>query len=326
MNQVYLGFTECFVSNYPCRFCHSSKEECHAQISQTNENLRNVDNYNDDVNTKNVALTGIVESCIWNDVNSFHVVYNYSVDLMHDLLEGVCNYDMSSIIRNFILEFKYFSLEVLNNRIRFFDYGPSEIKNRPPLISEHSLKSNSPTICKMSASEMWCFVRFFGLMMGDLVPIESDFWKLYILLKKILDLTTTRSIGLECPYLLKMLISEHHALYLELTKINLKPKFHHLIHYPYIMEQVGPLINIWSMRFEAKHKESKIAARAISSRKNICYTLMLKNQLKMAYTYTQIYKYSKFSCSLNVSKNIMYSSDIKKKFSFCFKLCMYRTL
>lgn len=55
-----LGFTECFVSNYPCRFCHSSKEECHVQISQNNENLRNIDNYNEDVNTKNVALTGIV--------------------------------------------------------------------------------------------------------------------------------------------------------------------------------------------------------------------------------------------------------------------------
>lgn len=84
-----LGFTECFVSNYSCRFCHSSEEECHTQVSQSNENLRNIDNYIVDVNTKNVTLTGIVESCIWNNVNSFHVVYNYSVDLMHDLLKGV---------------------------------------------------------------------------------------------------------------------------------------------------------------------------------------------------------------------------------------------
>jgi len=169
---------------------------------------------------------------------------------------------MSIIIRNFILEFKYFSLEDLNNRIKFFDYGPIEIKNRPSLLSitEHSLKSNNTTICKISALEMWCFVRCFGLMIGDLVPTESEFLKLYILLKKIHDLSTSRSIGLECQHLLKMLISEHHSLYLKLTKINLKPKCHHLIHYPYIMEQVGPLINIWSMRFEAKHKESKIAA------------------------------------------------------------------
>lgn len=230
---------------------------------------------------------------------------------MHDLLEGVCNYDMSSIIRNFILEFKYFSLETLNNRIQFFEYGPSEIKNRPPQITEYSLKSNNPTICKMSASEMWCFVRCFGLMMGDLVPMESEFWKLYILLKKVLDLITTRSMGPGCPHLLKMLISEHHSLYLELTKTNLKPKFQHLIHYPYIMKQVGPLINIWSMRFEAKHKESKIAARAISSRKNICYTLMLKSQLKMSYKFTQISKYSKCSSSLNIGKTLMYSLDIK---------------
>lgn len=77
---------------------------------------------------------------------------------MHDLLEGLCNYDMSSILRNFILEFKYFNLETLNNRIQFFDYGPSEIKNRLPLIAELSLKSKNSTICKMSASEMWCFV------------------------------------------------------------------------------------------------------------------------------------------------------------------------
>jgi len=66
------------------------------------------------------------------------------------------------------------------------------------------------------------------------------------------------------------------------------------------------------MRFDAKHKESKIAAWAISSRKNICYTLMLKNQLIMSYKFTQISKYSKFSSFSNVGKNVMYTLDIKK--------------
>jgi len=43
------------------------------------------------------------------------------------------------------------------------------------------------------------------------------------------------------------------------------------------MQKVGPLINIWSIRFEVKNKEFKTAAAAISSRKNICYTLNLKS-------------------------------------------------
>jgi len=39
------------------------------------------------------------------------------------------------------------------------------------------------------------------------------------------------------------------------------------------------------MRFEEKHKESKIAASAISSRKNICFTLVIKSQLKMSHQF-----------------------------------------
>jgi hypothetical protein len=49
------------------------------------------------------------------------------------------------------------------------------------------------------------------------------------------------------------------------------------------MEKLVPLINIWSIRFKAKHKESKVTVQAKTSRKNICYILFLKNQLKVAY-------------------------------------------
>lgn len=50
------------------------------------------------------------------------------------------------------------------------------------------------------------------------------------------------------------------------------------------MEKISPLINDWSMRFEAKHKESKVAVQTIKSKKNLYYTLFLKNQLKVAYS------------------------------------------
>jgi len=308
-----MGFSESFVANYPCRFCRCSKTVCQKQLFQIDNELRNTENYEIDVNTENVAETGIVERSIWNTIHSFHVVNNYSVDLMHDILEGVCGYDIFSILRHFVFVMIYFTLETLNRRIKFFNYGPTGIRNRPPLFSENTLKSNSKTI-KMSASEMWNFVRYLGLLIGDLVDVDSEYWSLYILLKKILDIVTSNCIGPECPSLLEILISEHNDLYLKLTKLNLKPKFHHLIHYPMVMQKIGPLINIWSMRFEAKHKESKTAASAISSRKNICYTLVLKSQLKMSH---QFYSKTNFGFSnlSHVGKVLNITSAIKENLS-----------
>ncbi|XP_022179736.1 uncharacterized protein LOC111040227, partial [Myzus persicae] len=170
-----MGFSESFVANYPCRFCLCSKTVCHKQLFQIDNELRNTENYEIDVNTENMSETGIVERSIWNTIPSFHVVNNYSVDLMHDILEGVCGYDIFSILRHFIFVMKYFTLETLNHRIKFFNYGSTDIRNRPPLLLENTLKSNSNTI-KMSASEMWNFVRYLGLLIGDLVDVESEYW------------------------------------------------------------------------------------------------------------------------------------------------------
>ncbi|XP_060854891.1 uncharacterized protein LOC132932521 [Metopolophium dirhodum] len=180
-----LGFSESFNANYPCRFCKCSKAECNSLTLQDTSKLRTVENYSIDVNIKNLSTTGVVESCIWNDVTSFHVVHNYSVDLMHDLLEGVCNYDLTGILRLFIIDFKYFSLETLNQRIQYFGYGPTDIRNRPQAISENNLKNNKPLMLKTTVSEMWCLTRYLGLLIGDMVPRNSEIWQLYIVLNKI---------------------------------------------------------------------------------------------------------------------------------------------
>lgn len=135
----------------------------------------------------------------------------------------------------------------------------------------------------MSASETLCFTRYLGLIIGDLVPTNSELWSYYVLLKKILDLILSRCVNYENSLLLQSLIDEHHELFLTLFQTHLKPKHHHMIHYPYILKNCGLLVSLWSMRFEAKHKEFKDIAHSISYRKNIPYTLSLKTQLKIAY-------------------------------------------
>jgi len=119
------------MANFPCRFCKCSKFDCNFSVIYNNSKLKDEENYLQDLLTDNVSATGIKEACVWNQVNGFHAIYNYSVDLMHDVLEGVCSYDISNLLYEFILNFKYFSVETLNNRIQCYNYGALEIQNKP---------------------------------------------------------------------------------------------------------------------------------------------------------------------------------------------------
>jgi len=277
-----LGFTESFVSRYPCRFCKTIKNECYVQTTEVDINLRNSINYADDLELNDVLLTGVKESCVWNEISSFHVTQNYCVDIMHDMLEGVCNYDIGLMLKIMIFDLKYFTIDKLNNRIELFDYGSVDIRNRPTLIASETLKSKGKKL-KMSAGEMLCFVKNLGLIIGDLVPLNSEIWSIYIILDKILNIILSKWIKVEDSILLENLITEHHNTYLKIFCVNLKPKHHHMVHYPLIIKKSGPLSLFWAMRFEGKHRELKTTAHSITSRKNIQKTLCLKQQLRLSY-------------------------------------------
>lgn len=97
-------------------------------------------------------------------------------------------------------------------------------------------------------------------------------------------------------------MTEFNSLYLQLNPTPLKPKFHYLIHYPGIMEKLGPLHNLWSMRYESKHRTLKIAARSSMNRINICKSLAIKNQLQLNHLFLEN----------RLPHNFQYSSKIKK--------------
>lgn len=92
----------------------------------------------------------------------------------------------------------------------------------------------------------------------EIIPENDDAWRLYKTLRKILALVTSMSIQSACSLLLKTIIHEHHTLALHVFDQKLKAKDHHLIHYPTVMTSCRPLVHLWSMRFESKHRESKM--------------------------------------------------------------------
>ncbi|XP_011858410.1 PREDICTED: uncharacterized protein LOC105555968, partial [Vollenhovia emeryi] len=273
------GLSEGFNANYPCRMCKLHRNEMTTTTVSDDKKLRTVQNYSDDVNIQNLAMTGIKEQCVWDTIPSFSFILSICFDIMHELLEGVCSYDLALIIYNLVYVKKYLSLETLNSRIFYFDYGPTESGNTVPRINKEHLLSVK---LRFSSTEMLCFVRYFGLMIGDLIPKEDDCWLLYVKLKTIVDITTAPYVNIRSLKYLATLISEHHEMYLSaFPHMTLKPKHHYMLHYPQVMRNVGPLWFVCCLRWEAKHMPFKQAARATNSRRNLPLTLAIKHQLNI---------------------------------------------
>lgn len=272
LNSIF-GYTESFNANMWCRICRVTSTKSQALTVEDENELRNIENYNEDIKKANMSETGIKEPCVFNEVNNFHITKNLSIDLMHDLLEGVCVYVMQALLFVFVFEKKYFILQSINCKIKDFDFGSIEDADRPPQISFDRLK-------KYLKLTKLCFVRYFSLIIGDMIPENDEHWKLYLLLRQIIDIVTTPRIVRYHAKILKGLIKEHNELYMKLFKTTLKPKFHNMIHYPRILLENGPVINFWCMRYESRHRQIKGNAQSTNCSKNLLKTIATKQALK----------------------------------------------
>jgi len=274
-----LGFTECFNSNFCCRFCKCPKAIFQKSLFSLPEYFRTIEDYDKDALVCNVSESGIKELCIFNEIPSFHVIKNSSCDLMHDFYEGVCRYVMASLILK-LCKLNYFDLDTFNGRLNGFKYGAEEFTNKPSTIRVEKLKNYNLGV---TAAEMIFIVHYFGLLIGDRVPEDSIPWKLYIKLKQISVILMSRAINDPLLQNLKFLVAELNEIFLNEFNEHLRFKFHILCHYHEIMAKVGPAVNIWCMRFEGKHKEIQAAVKVSCNRVNSALTMAMKQQLKLNY-------------------------------------------
>ena len=84
---------------------------------------------------------GINRSSILSQSLYYDVVDGLPPDAMHDILEGILQYETKEMLKAFIKVDRYFTLEWLNNRISKFDFGYHNDKNKPSLISEAKFSS-----------------------------------------------------------------------------------------------------------------------------------------------------------------------------------------
>ncbi|XP_048860311.1 uncharacterized protein LOC125727551 [Brienomyrus brachyistius] len=93
----------------------------------------------------------------------------------------------------------------------------------------------------------------------------DDVWQLTLQLKDIVELICAQKISLPEVAYLDVLIQEYLACRFSLFPGHrLKPKHHYLRHYPALILKFGPLIRLWTMRFE-KMGDSELNTSNISN-------------------------------------------------------------
>ena len=113
-------------------------------------------------------------------------------DIMHDLLEGVLQYEVKLMLQEMIRVQKYFTLDEFNSRLSSTELGYMESKDKPTPITSttlmsqgHSLKQELEGITyflctncliwvPFPAAQMWLLGRILPLVIGDLVPEDNE--------------------------------------------------------------------------------------------------------------------------------------------------------
>ena len=186
--------------------------------------------------TRNPSLLyifGVKRPCLLNSLKYFHTTENFSVDVMHDVLEGVAQYELKLLF--LYLKEKHLTLGELHLRIQSFDYGFMERNNKPVAVN---LCEGSNDL-GLNAVQSWCLLNNVALIFGDLVTSINQHWDLLLLLLQIVDIIFSPMLSQGLCVSLKHLIVEHHKLFkLLFPQKKLLPKHHFLIHYPRCIQKI----------------------------------------------------------------------------------------
>jgi len=97
-----LGFTTSFNLNYFFRFFKIPKTESTTCYEDLVPLSRSEHSYRNDLQNLDCTLTGIKTDCVFNNLIHFYTTKKFSVDILHDVVEGIFKYDMCHIVLYFV--------------------------------------------------------------------------------------------------------------------------------------------------------------------------------------------------------------------------------
>uniref|UniRef100_A0A1X7T5K3 Uncharacterized protein n=1 Tax=Amphimedon queenslandica TaxID=400682 RepID=A0A1X7T5K3_AMPQE len=270
----YLGGYKSLASAHrKCRTCMTTNEDMQNKVAALSSSATR----------PHIESTfGLCQDSVFHQSQYFHITDGLVPDIMHDVLEGCLPYVMKEMMKLYI-DRKLISLNDMNDLIISFPYGSTDFSNKPSLITSKTLKSSDHAL-KQTASQYWCLGRLLPLIIGHLVPENDLHWNNFCLLLTIIDYLFAPTLPQEAIDNLSVMIADHHKAFKELhPTCNIIPKMHYMIHYPYWIRRVGPLVRAWCMRFEGKHTYFKNIASRMKCFKNACKTLAMDHQYNACY-------------------------------------------
>ena len=87
----------------------------------------------------------------------------------------------------------------------------------------------------------WCVFRLLPFVIGDLVPVRHDSWKLYLLLSEIMDKVIALQLEISAINYQELLISDFYASFAKKAPHLVKPKLQFFLHYPSMIKNFGLL-------------------------------------------------------------------------------------
>ncbi|XP_060782162.1 uncharacterized protein LOC132889550 isoform X1 [Neoarius graeffei] len=176
---------------------------------------------------------------------------------------------------------KLFTLHDLNQAILAFPYKWSDKTNKPHVLPQNISSRKS---IGGNAHENWCLLRLLPFLIGSFVPDDEPAWLVLMDLKDIVELVFGPVHNDESISYLHSKIIEHRTRYKALfPDVQLLPKHHLVEHYPVLMRNFGPLVVLWTLRFEAKHGFFKRVVKHTHCFKNVPLTLASKHQYMLGF-------------------------------------------
>lgn len=279
------GFVENFTGPFICRFCTATASDIQShEVRSGTFILRTKETHETHVRAaidSGTSYFGVKRGCPFTGALShFHVVSGYPPDIAHDLFEGIVPVEIAHCLKLLISK-KYISLDDINNSILHFPYKWTDKTNKP-----HTLPQNlsSRKTIGGNAHENWCLLRLLPFLIGPKIPEHEPVWQVLLDLKQIVELVVSPVHSEESIAYLESKISDHRQRYQEVFPNNkLLPKHHYIEHYPQLIQLFGPLVGLWTIRFEAKHSFFKKIMKHTSCFKNVPLSLAVKHQFMIGY-------------------------------------------
>lgn len=227
------------------------------------------------------SLNGVKKECVLSKhLSYFHPITGFSADVLHDFFEGIIPVELSLCLKDLISK-GFISLDELNIRIKSFPYKYADRVNKPQKIPKSSFAKGT---IGGNGHENWTLLRLLPLIIGSSIPENDPAWVILMDLKQIVELVVSTKFSEETLCYLEAKIADHRKLLTETYPyFKIRPKHHVVDHYPHLICCFGPLVELWTIRFEAKHSFFKKVVHDTHNFKNVLHTLATKHQQMSAF-------------------------------------------